>query len=336
MPVLPKHKSSASRFWAREEISSLTSQEQLAYLKILTTSSVYDLHGLTVLESTKAYIKKRIPAHKVPLDPVRSLAKKGLIVFDEFSSLVFIPGSTSDSEAYIDNYTDFRKTQAVLKRLPANSRPVQLWTLSWFLTNMTAAKIGIVEDFLEYAQIWIKLLINDADRNRPLEENDVDLSNLVLLDAIDHTVSLGDVMSLIVSEQKCFPAVSDTLKNDVLGDDFVKRLNLYIKRRDTYHDSLVYGLLEQFYSLYLEKKSIPYSKYESKTYDPRRIAWMVREYGKELVRERMRLYFDSNDYVHSIMDFKTNFQKLGNPTTSDLSKYWEIIGEHEKRARGNC
>lgn len=336
MPVLSKNKSSASRFWGRQEISSLTSQEQLAYLKILTTSSVYDLHGLTVLESTKAYVKKRTPAHKVQIESVRSLAKKGLLVFDEFNSLVFVPGSTSDAEAYIDSYTDFRKVQAVLKRLPAQSRPVQLWTLSWFLTNMTAAKIGIVQDFLEYAQIWIKLIINDANKNHELKNNDVDLSNLVLLDPIEDVVSLGDVMSLIVSEQKCYPTVSDTLKNDVLGDDFVRRLTLYIKRRDTYHDSLVYGLLSQFYSLYLEKKSVPYSKYESKTYDPRRIAWMVREYGKELVRERMRLYFDSNDYNHSIADFKNNFQKIGNPDTSDLSKYWDIIGEHEKRARGNC
>lgn len=335
MPALSKNKSSAARFWAREEISSLTSQEQLAYLKVLTTSSVYDLHGLTVLESTKAYVKKRQPAHKVPIEPIKSLAKKGLVVFDEFNSIVFIPGSTSDAEAYIDNYVNFRKVQAVLKRLPATSRPVQLWTLSWFLTNMTAAKIGIVQDFLEYAQIWIKLIINDANANHPLKENDVDLSNLVLLDPISDTVSLGDIMSLIVSEQKCYPTVSETLKLDVLGDDFVRRLNLYIKRRDTYHDSLVYGLLSQFYSLYLEKKSVPYSKYENKTYDPRRVAWMVREYGKELVRERMRLYFDSIEYDHSIADFKANFQKLGNPDTSDLSKYWDIIGEHEKRARGN-
>lgn len=326
-----KNKSSASRFWGREEVSALISQEQLTYLKILTTSSTYDLHGLTILESNKASFKKRLPYHKVQIEHVRSLAKKGLVVFDEFNSIVFIPGSTSDIEADIDSYRDFRKAQSVLKRLPAISRPVQLWVLSWFLTNMTKAKIAIVEDFLEYGQIWIKSVIKDADKNKELQENDIDLSNLVLLDPIESVVSLGDVISLILSEQKCYPGVTEVIKNEILGEDFSKRLDLYIKRRDTYHDSLVYNLLSQFHSLYLERKGTSYSEYESKTYDPRRIAWMIREYGKELVRERMRLYLESNDYVHSIGDFKTNFQKLGNPDTTDLSKYWDIVEKHERR-----
>lgn len=326
-----KNKSSASRFWGREEASVLTPQEQLTYLKILTTSSTYDLHGLTTLESNKVGVRKRLPHHKIQIEHVKSLAKKGIVVFDQFNSIVFIPGSTLDIEAHIDSYSEFRKVQTVLKRLPALSRPVQLWVLSWFLTNMTKAKIAIVEDFLEYGQIWIKSIIKDADNNKELQDNDIDLSNLVLLDPIDTTVSLGDVISLIISEQKCYPGVTDIIKNEILGDDFSKHLNLYIKRRDTYRDSLVYNLLSQFHSLYLEKKGTSYSDYESKTYDPRRIAWMIREYGKELVRERMRLYLESNDYVHSISDFKANFQKLGNPNTSDLSKYWDILEKHERR-----
>ena len=329
---MSKNKSCASRFWVREEIDALTSQEQLAYLKILTTSSTYELHGLTLLEHVKKSLR-RIDSHRIPLEPVRLLAKKGLIVFDEFNSVVFVPGSTSDIEAQIDTHTDFRKVQNILKRLPAFSRPVQLWALSWFLTNLSSTKIAILEDFLEYAQIWIKPLLGDVKKYNAVEEDDVNLSDLVLLDPIEEQISLHDVMSLIVSEQKCYPGVAETLKNDVLGDEFKHRLNLYIKRRDIYHDSLVYNLINRFSSLYQEKKGVPYSA--SKTFDPRRIAWMVREYGTERVKDRMKLYIESNDYIHSIADFRDNFQKIGNPDKSDLSKYYEIIGEFENRAKGN-
>lgn len=328
-----KNKSCSSRFWEREEIAALTSQEQLAYLKVLTTSSFYDIHGLTILEPLAKTIKKRSKEHKIPIEQIKLLAKKGLLIFDEFNSIVFVPGSTSDLEAHIENFGDLRKIQNILKRFPATSRPAQIWALSWFLTNLTTIKIAVLEDFLEHVQPYIKLIIQDTASNGDL--NQTNLSDLVLLDPINRFVSIEDVMSLVVQEQKCYPGVADTLVKDIIGDKFDKKLELYLKRRDIYHDSLIYNLIEQFRSLYSEKKGISYSEYESKTFDPRRMAWMVREYGVELVKERMRLYFDSNEFLHSINDFKTNFQKIGKPDTSDLSNYFNIIGEFEKRARGN-
>jgi hypothetical protein len=84
-----------------------------------------------------------------------------------------------------------------------------------------------------------------------------------------------------------------------------------------------------FESLYLEKKGVEYLK---QTQDHQRIAWMIYEYGKDMVRDRMRTYFESK-YIHSVVDYKTNIQKLSNPEAQDRSAYWEIIKEYEKNAR---
>lgn len=330
-----RKRSCASDFWARPEIVGLTNAEQLTYLKLLTTSSMFDLHGLTIVQplKRKGLSNKRKGAYLLSVENVLSLSKKGLIVYDSMNSIAFIPGATSDQEAEIDTYPQLRKVQTILKRFPPTSRAAQLWVLSWFLTNMSSGKISIVQDFLEYGQVWINGILNDSYTPSNIDESiDLKLTGLVSVLPYKDDIYVSHVVSTVVKEQRCFPGVTEDFTKQIVGENITDRLDLYLKRRDAFLDSVVHELMTQFESLFLEKKG---DKYTKQTQDQQKIAWMVWEYGKDMIRERMRLYFNSLDYVHSIADFKSNFQKIGNPDTKDLSKYWEIIGEHEKRARGN-
>lgn len=338
------YRSTVQLFWSREDLSSLTDAEKIAYVKLLSTSDLYGLHGITSLTKTHGGTWRRMNEHCVIQDPIKSLAKKGFLVFDEFHELVFFPGSAADAEAVVNTTATLKKTIKILAKLPITSKPVQLWALSWFLSNIGKAKMEVLMDFLEYAVIWMKPLFREADLTATKRLNTkkypaglIELSSFVLPEPCADKIYIQNIIApvydaRIVNNNNGF---EDYFIMQFLGSDFEKRLELFKKRKATFTDSITRKMAMIFDQLYLAKKGVAYSRDNDLAKDMQRLGWLISMFGKDKVMQNMRMYFEGTDWKFTMRDFRANFKNISNPEAEDRSEYWKIVEEHEKRATGN-
>jgi hypothetical protein len=335
------YRSTTQMFWTREDLPSLSAEEKLAYLRLLSTSGIYGLHGLTSISQFNHGKQRRVLEHRITPDIAKVLANHGFIVYDSFHELAFFPGATQDIEANIDSVASLRSNVKILNSLPATSIPVQLWALSWFLSNLGKAKIQVVVDFLEAAFIYMKPLLDGASFDEvpdiditKTKELTVEISELIYEEIPNPPIFIQNIVWPIISKysNNRILGFNEYFISRLVGRSFDKRANTFKERRFKFGNSLTRRSVAIFDQLYLAKFGVPYLKTTDIERDMHFLGWMIRDFGKDEVMNRMKMYFNSDDHKFTISDFRSSFKSLIAPEQGDTTEYWKILEGYKKGA----
>jgi len=322
-------------FWFRPDIDRLNHTDQVTYIKLLAGSSVYGLHGISFLGKT---IKsgRKIRDYFFDLRSVRPLAAQGFVLLDEIEGLVFVPGACSDPQAGVVTTKQYGDLTDSLKKLPFNSPVTQVWALSWYLSNLAKTNTQVSEDFKLFAHNWFHPLFLHADLGATERfDSRTDVAELVLGEKFQEEVYVQHLFAPILLKLTTWAIEEKYILNQLTGPNFEVRYKAFTDKKIQTDKSLSHKAISLFEQLYLARTGVKYVPQSTYTRDIRTVGMMIKDFGMDLVMERIQFYLKDDSFTHSIRDFRLNFQKVKNPELNDRSSYWQILEEHKNRARGD-